>query len=101
MERTAMPAQEQEQPDLRLLRMRKGWSQLQLAEKAGLSNEAISHWEHGDNAPRMENAEKLADALGVTITELYQAIRKSQAQRKTSPDPPQGKYRRVAIAFAT
>lgn len=90
---------EQEPLDLRLLRMRKGWTQLQLAEKANLSNEAISRWEHGESSPRIENAKKLADALGVSVERVISAVKISREQRKASREPPPGKYRRIIPCF--
>ncbi len=48
-----------------------GWSQQKLAEKAGLSYNAITKIEQGAaKNPRMETLIKLADAFNITIDEL-------------------------------
>jgi transcriptional regulator with XRE-family HTH domain len=52
------------------LREARGWSQGQLAEKAGFDSGYISLIEAGKRVPKLENRRKLADALGVAITEL-------------------------------
>lgn len=55
----------------RLIKLRegKGWSQRQLAEKAGVSNGHVSHLELGRTRnPRPEELEKLAGALGVPVS---------------------------------
>jgi predicted ATPase/DNA-binding XRE family transcriptional regulator len=51
--------------ELLRLRHRSGWSQACLAERAGLSTEAISLLERGLRAPRRTTLRRLADALGL------------------------------------
>ena len=55
---------------LRLVRERKGLSQAELADKAGLQPSAISHFETGRRAPSFENLRALADALSVSTDYL-------------------------------
>jgi len=45
-------------------------SQLELAERTGLSVQSIHRIEQGDVTPRASNLRKLATALGVTVTYL-------------------------------
>lgn len=52
---------------IRETRERKGLSQNDLAEKAGMQASAISHFESGRRAPSFDNLRKLADALDVSI----------------------------------
>jgi putative molybdopterin biosynthesis protein len=56
---------------LRLARQARGLSQQQLADVAGVSRQAISLWESGENDPSLRAAFALANALGMTIEELF------------------------------
>ena len=51
----------------KLIKLRKsnGMSQEQLAEKLGVSRQAISRWESGDSTPDMINLLGLCDLFGV------------------------------------
>ena len=55
-------------------RTKKGLSQSQLGEKLGVTNKAVSRWENGSAYPSTELMLPLAEALGVTIEDLYKAI---------------------------
>lgn len=52
------------------LRIKKGLSQKQLAELAGVSQTAIYHWEKGIRAPKIEALNRLAEALRVDLADL-------------------------------
>lgn len=73
---TASAMTDPEQPDplalrIRQLRTQAGWSQEALAERTGLSQNAVSKLEKGPNpAPRLSTLRKLADALGLSVEEL-------------------------------
>jgi len=56
----------------RLLEYRKanGYSQEELAEKIGVSRQAISKWERSESSPDTDNLIALANLYGVTIDEL-------------------------------
>ena len=47
-----------------------GLSQKQLGEKLGLSASMIGQWENDLRNPKMETLERIADALGVPISEI-------------------------------
>lgn len=49
------------------LRKNKGWTQLELAEKLGVSDKAISKWESGNGLPEISMFPILAEVFGVTI----------------------------------
>jgi transcriptional regulator with XRE-family HTH domain len=49
-------------------RKQKGFSQSELAKKAGFTKRAIQYWEKGEKSISLENADKLFKALGVQIT---------------------------------
>lgn len=52
------------------MRRKKGFSQEELANRLGLSRQAISKWERGESAPDMANLIALADLYEVTLDEL-------------------------------
>lgn len=56
---------------IRRLREGKKMTQLQLAEKLSVSDKAISKWETGRGYPDISLIEALADALDVSVIELF------------------------------
>ena len=52
------------------MRVERGWSQEQLAEKLGVSRQAVTKWETGAGAPDIENLAALARIFGVSMDEL-------------------------------
>lgn len=55
---------------LRAMREKKGLSQVKLAEKSGIPQVAISHYELGKHIPTITALEWLVGALETTSTEL-------------------------------
>ena len=55
---------------IREMRVEHGWSQEQLAEKLGVSRQAVTKWETGAGAPDIENLAALARIFGVSMDEL-------------------------------
>ena len=45
-----------------------GWSQRQLAERAGMTQPGIARFEAGGTTPTLPLLERLASALGLTVT---------------------------------
>ncbi len=56
---------------IKRLREGKRMTQQQLAEKIGVSDKAVSKWETGKGYPDISLVEPLAEALGVSIIELF------------------------------
>jgi transcriptional regulator with XRE-family HTH domain len=56
---------------LRRFRREKGWSQEKLAEKASMHRTYLAGIERSLRNPSLENLIKLANALGVSLTELF------------------------------
>ncbi len=56
---------------IRRLRERRNMTQHQLAEKINVSDKAVSKWETGRGYPDIALVEPLAEALGVSLTELF------------------------------
>ena len=52
------------------LRRKSGLSQEQLAEKIGVSRQAISKWEGGLSTPELEKLRALSECFQITIDEL-------------------------------
>ena len=52
------------------LRRKNGWSQEQLAERIGVSRQAISKWESGTSTPELEKLLALSECFQMTVDEL-------------------------------
>lgn len=57
---------------LRSIREQRGLSMRALSERCGLSTNAISMIEHGENSPTVSTLQRLANALNVNITDFFQ-----------------------------
>lgn len=55
---------------IRRFRQRVGWTQEELAKRAGMGRVTLSRLESGDQSPRYSTLVALAKALGVSITDL-------------------------------
>ncbi len=67
--------------NIRRIRIRKGLSQKELAEKAGMTNVLLNNYEHGLRNPKAETLQRIAEALGV-IPEVLQGEEISEIQAK-------------------
>ncbi len=56
--------------NLKLFRKQNGFTQEQIAEKLGVSRQAVAKWERGESVPDIENVVALADIYEVTIDSL-------------------------------
>ena len=78
---------------LKELRKSQGLSQVELARKTGISNQAISFYERGERHPKIETWQKLADYFNVSVpyaqgnidTELIAKIAKMVFLIETTP----------------
>ena len=55
---------------LRACRKRKGFSQTQRASRIGVTRQAVSRWESGDDTPGLSRLAALATALDVSLNDL-------------------------------
>lgn len=55
-----------------VLRKERGMTQLELAEKMGVTDKAVSKWERDLSFPDVSSIPKLAEILGVSVDELMQ-----------------------------
>lgn len=73
------------------LRTQQGLSQLELAERLGVSRQSVSKWETGQSVPDLDKLIKLADLFGITVDELVREEERPQPPRP-EPQPPQVVY---------
>ena len=52
-------------------RMRKKWTEYQLAEKSGLTQSTISSWYRKNLCPSIPSLEKICNAFGITLSEFF------------------------------
>ncbi len=65
-------------------RVRKGWSQSELARRSGVSQATISRLEAGKlNALDFRKLERLAEVLGTTAGALFHAPKARQTERRS------------------
>ena len=68
-----------------LYRKKNGLSQEELAEKIGVSRQAVSKWETGDALPEITKLKALADTFNVTVDFLLDDEKEEFLQQSDSP----------------
>lgn len=53
------------------LRIERGWSEYQLAEKSGIVQSTISSWSRTKSLPTITNLEKICNAFGITLSQFF------------------------------
>lgn len=61
------------------LRKQHGMTQLELAEKMGVTDKAVSKWERDLSCPDINSLPNLAEVLGVSVEELMQIKKEADA----------------------
>jgi len=56
---------------INILRMAKGWSQTEAAEKCGTSQKGFCLWEQGKLYPRKNSQKEIAEVFDVLVAELF------------------------------
>jgi AbrB family looped-hinge helix DNA binding protein len=74
--------------NLRFLRNRNGLSQEEVAEKIGVSRQAVAKWENGDSLPDILKCEALADLYDVSLNDLV----RHDPEKEGLPIPPKNKH---------
>lgn len=74
--------------NLRYLRNHNGLSQEQVAEKIGVSRQAVAKWENGDSLPDILNCDALADLYDVSLNDLV----RYDSEKEGMPIPPKDKH---------
>lgn len=59
---------------LKMYRTESGMTQEDLAEKLGVSRQAVAKWERGESIPDIDSCIKLADIYGTTVDLLVRSI---------------------------
>ena len=70
------------QNQIRKIRIEKGWSQGQVAQKTGVARQTINAIENDRSLPTLKLALKLAQAFGKPVEELFQ-LEKEKARRES------------------
>ena len=68
------------------LRHEKGWKQDELAEKLGVSPQAVSKWENDQTCPDISLLPSLANLLGVSVDELLSGKKDDEPEVKILPE---------------
>lgn len=66
----AQPLRDRVRQRIRTLRTERGLSQEALCERAGISVDAVTRIERGSRVPTLDTLERLAEALGISVTDL-------------------------------
>lgn len=75
--------------NLQQLRKRARFSQEQVAERIGVSRQAVAKWESGETTPDLPNCVALANLYDVTLDEL---VHHASDRVDGLPVPPKGKH---------
>jgi putative transcriptional regulator len=67
---------------IRELREERGWSQFELAVKAGVTPGTVGNWERGKSEPRFSQMRQLAQVFGVPMDDIEIADRETSAEGK-------------------
>ena len=68
------------------VRKERGLTQLELAQKINVTDKAVSKWERGVGFPDIKIIDALAEALGVSVSELMNGERMENAVRDSESD---------------
>lgn len=67
-------------------RKERGWTEYQLAEHSGLPQSTISSWYRKNMVPTIPSLEKICNALGITLSQLFaegnSVVSLTESQRK-------------------
>ena len=82
---------------LNAARVRKGWTQKQLAEEIGLSLSMVRCYEQGVHGPSLEMAERIRKTLGVVIETVCPHCRRPYDNRHPFPEESTSRLRRELL----
>ena len=83
----------------RIARLRKenGMTQLELADRMGVTDKAVSKWERDVSCPDIASMPRLAEVLGATVDELMQARPGAAAQQPKPAGKQAGRLVELAL----
>ncbi len=67
---------------IRMLRVARGWTQEQFAERAAMQRSYLADLELGRRNPSVRTLVKVANAFGITVAELLEGGQKERTARK-------------------
>lgn len=70
------------------LRKARGWTQLELANKLGMTPSTIYNWERGKFEPRATQLRQLARLFGVSMDEIAMVEKKQDQGEDQAPGQP-------------
>ena len=70
---------------IRFARQERGWTQVELAEAAGLSSNYVARLERGELGPSLFVACKLAEAFGLNVDALVGPAEQQSGKRRRAP----------------
>jgi transcriptional regulator with XRE-family HTH domain len=73
-------------------REKKEWTTVQLANESGLSQGSISHYENGNRNPSETALGKIANALGITITDITEYAERTASNDNVHANESSPKY---------
>ena len=79
------------------LRKERKWTQMELAEKIGYSDKAISRWETGEVNPDIEVIDKLAELYGIEISVFFSEYNSKEYKAQTSKENQLGRKMAVSL----
>ncbi|MBR3299437.1 MAG: helix-turn-helix transcriptional regulator [Clostridia bacterium] len=85
-------------------RQEKGLTQLELGEKLGVTDKAVSKWERDISCPDIGSIPRLAEVLGVSVEELMRVDKEASAAAAEKPKKDLGSMLAMpfkAVALAT
>lgn len=77
------------------LRKQNGMTQLELAERMGVTDKAVSKWERDLSCPDINSIPTLAEVLGVSVDELMQSKKEAKAEAELSAAEPRSKVAEI------
>ena len=79
------------------LRKEKGMTQLELADRMGVTDKAVSKWERDVSCPDIASMPRLAEVLGAAVDELMQARPGAAAPRPKPAGKQAGRLMELAL----
>ena len=83
------------------LRKKNGWSQEELAEKLGVSRQAVSKWESAQAIPDLGRVLAMADLFSVTTDYLLRDENEAPTPAAVEDSAPDSSVRRVSMEEAS
>lgn len=82
---------------LKQLRLERGWSQQDVADRIGLNKMTVSQYESGQRRPSFNRIEKIADVFQVDLNYLLGFTDKIERPAGDQTDPDANKYLAVTL----